>query len=58
MRVDIASNCNSSWAFPFPLLIRPAVMVTFSSSALAKENWEEEAEEEENGPGEGGGLAV
>ena len=25
---------------------------------MAKESWEEEAEEEDNGPGEGGGLAV
>jgi len=33
-------------------------MVTFSSSALAKESWEDEAVEEENGPGDGGGLAV
>jgi hypothetical protein len=61
MRVDIARSCRSSLAFPFPLLsaeTRPAVIVTFSSSALAKESWEEDAEEEDNGPGDGEGLAV
>jgi hypothetical protein len=61
MRVDIARSWRSSLAFPFPLLsaeTRPAVIVTFSSSAWAKESWEEEAEEDVNGPGEGGALAV
>lgn len=32
--------------------------VDVPSSWLANESWEEEAEEEDNGPGEGGGLAV